>query len=195
MTACTRADSCGREHPGCGAHGRSGAPCRASALRGSSPARCRYHLGKRTADFKAERDLVEQARKITGLSQSEPVDVEQVLSEHLALAGEARQWKDTLRAMVEQLDSVGYEAKAGEQVRAAVRLYSEALDRLDKMLSNIAKLRIEERLAAVEEAREVRLRAVLIAALDRLDLQLRTPEVADAVRLAITDTEPKRLVR
>lgn len=191
---------CGVLHTKCSGHrqraGHEGEPCNAQPMRGTEPPRCRRHLGggltakQQAADY----DLQRRAARLADLAGPvRAVDVEDVLGEHLRLAGEALRWKEVLAGLVSSLSDVGYRSRSGEQIRAEVKVYGEALDRVDRVLTNIGKLRIEERLAAVEEAREARMRAVLVAALDALGLSLRKPEVAEAVRAAIVATEPRRL--
>lgn len=165
--------------------------CDGHAVRGSSPGACRMHLGRVVAEVHAKFDLEKRARRLANLAESEPVDVDGLIDEHLALAGEARQWKDILRTMVGELTSVGYQSAAGEQTKAAVRLYGESLDRCDRILTSISKLRLEERQTAVAEAQEIRLRAVLIVAVRRLGLDLNDAAVITAVQQGIAESEPK----
>lgn len=165
-------------------------------MRGTEPRRCRIHLGTSSAAYVAGRDVQDIARKLAGLAEFEPVRVEDVLTEHLALAGEARHWRDTLRDMVSQLSSVGYSSeKSGEQVRAEVRLYTEALDRLDRVLTNIGKLDIDRRMAAIGEQQSERLRAILVVALGALGLKLDDARVSEAIRLGVAQTEPRLALR
>jgi hypothetical protein len=129
------------------------------------------------------------------VTTSEPIDPDAVLSEHLRLAGEAKHWKDILAGIVSQLTDVGYEGTTGEQTRAAVREYGAALDRLDKILSSVGRLGIEERLTRVAERDAERLSLVLRSAARALGLDMSEPRVIEAIQQAIAQTEPVAVTR
>lgn len=157
--------------------------------------RCYHHLGQNPRVHMAEQALQRQARRLAQVTEYEPIDVDAVLEEHLALAGAAKQWKDILAGLVAQLTDVGYASKAGEQTRAAVKEYGAALDRCDKILTAINRLGIEARVAAVAEQQEQRLRAVLLLALRDLGHELTDVTVARAIQAAIAATEPTKTIR
>lgn len=133
----------------------NGAPCKKSAgwgtdHNGTGP--CRLHGG----NFPSVATAAERARAhselqavLAGLGQAEPV--ENPLLALQELAAEALQFRNALRAMVQRLNSLRYDGQAGEQVRGEVLLYERALDRAGKVLADIARLRIDERLAAISQ--------------------------------------------
>ncbi|MFI5684654.1 hypothetical protein [Streptomyces sp. NPDC051636] len=70
----------------------------------------------------------------------------------LKLAGQVLAWQEATASLVNSLESVRYRAANGaEQLRAEVALYERAMDRAANVLSAIARLGIEERLARVTE--------------------------------------------
>jgi hypothetical protein len=90
---------------------------------------------------------ITQAVQILGVA---PVD--DPLRALQELAGQVVAWKDALAARV-SMNALRYEsAVATEQVRGEVQLLERAMDRCNMVLATIAKLRIDERLAAIDEA-------------------------------------------
>jgi hypothetical protein len=81
------------------------------------------------------------------------------------IAEEARTWQRVMRGLVARLDEPDYvDALGVEQVKARVLLYERALDRVGLMLDRVARLNIDERLAAVEQRKaEMFLSAVDVA--------------------------------
>lgn len=82
-----------------------------------------------------------------------PPKISDPFTELLSLAAEIKAFKDMLREHVAQrrIDQLSYRGKVAEQVRGEVILYERALERLERILVNILKLGIEDRLAGVEE--------------------------------------------
>lgn len=80
------------------------------------------------------------------------------------LAGEQRAWADVAGQMVADLaGQIRYESGAGmEQLRSEVVVYERASERLGSTLAMISRLRIDERLAAIDERRA----SVVIAAVE-----------------------------
>jgi hypothetical protein len=69
------------------------------------------------------------------------------------LAGRALALEETIGKLVNDLRSVRYSTETGgEQLRAEVAVLERAMDRCGKILVDIAKLNIEERMAKVTEA-------------------------------------------
>jgi hypothetical protein len=95
-----------------------------------------------------------------------PVDaVADPLTELGKLAGEVMRWKNLLAERVAELQAIRYEdAKGGEQLRSEVALWERALDRCTTVLATMARLNIDERLAAINERQADRvLRAIDMA--------------------------------
>ncbi|MFF3151818.1 hypothetical protein [Streptomyces sp. NPDC057910] len=99
----------------------------------------------------ADARLDEQLNRLLVGTGAAPVD--NPLRALAALAGEMVALKDGLAALVRKLDvdEIRYKGGAGEQIRAEVILYERALERTGQLLVNIARLNIDDRLAAIEE--------------------------------------------
>ena len=71
------------------------------------------------------------------------------------LAGQVLVWKDATAGLVEKLgDRIRYEdGRGGEQLRSEVALYERAMDRAVTVLAAMARLRLDERLVAIEAAK------------------------------------------
>ncbi|MFE3522231.1 hypothetical protein ACFXOD_11655 [Streptomyces sp. NPDC059161] len=127
---CTRPAGWGTSHPGTG--------------------RCKLHGGS-TPNQKtsAARQRAEaEARAVLAELGVAPVD--DPLKQLLALAGQVLAWQRATAELVNRLESVRYQSDGGsEQIRAEVLLYERAMDRAVAVLTAIARLNIEERLAAV----------------------------------------------
>ncbi|MFI2078689.1 hypothetical protein [Streptomyces triculaminicus] len=138
----------------CTAHrSTDGEQCANWSLKGQTV--CRYHGGNaRHAKVAAQRRIAEaaveaQARRTLAALGADPVDNPLVaLSE---LAGEVMGFKNALAERVNELSSIRYTGDAGEQIRAEVLLYERAMDRAASVLGTIARLNIDERLAAISE--------------------------------------------
>ncbi|MEV4438508.1 hypothetical protein AB0K09_05715 [Streptomyces sp. NPDC049577] len=138
----------------CTAHrSRDGERCENWALQNMTV--CRYHGGgtarsKAAAERRQAEAAVEaQARKTLAALGAAPVDNPLVaLSE---LAGEILAFKTALAERVNELSSIRYSTDHGEQIRAEVTLYERAMDRAAAVLGTIARLNIDERLAAISE--------------------------------------------
>lgn len=155
---------------------RTGKPCGSHAIRGTTV--CRMHGGSSPqVRAVAARRLAEEDA-LAQLAQMEIVPVADPLEELALLAGEALAWKQLLRDRVSQLTSLGYEGATGEQVRAAVSLYGAALDRLERVLASIARLRIDERLAHLDERRTALMERVIRAVFADTELGLTGEQLA-----------------
>lgn len=116
---------------------------------------CYYHGGatrhakNAAAARTAQAELDEQIRNTLISLDIEPVD--NPLDELARLAGEARAFKNELARHVEALTELRYRGGGGEQIRAELTLYRDALRDLGSLLVQIARLNIDERLARVSE--------------------------------------------
>jgi len=136
-------------------------PCHGSAVTGSD--RCRMHLGTEAAPVIAEARLQEEAQRL--LYQRDAAPVTDPLSALQRLAGRAAAWEDIIGEKVNEMRSIRYSTEGGEQLRSEIVVMERAMDRLGKLLVDIAKLNIEGRLATVREATAVMLEQALAAAL------------------------------
>ena len=144
MSACPKVPGCGQEHPGCLAHNRFGAPCGWPPMKGAD--KCYKHIGRRTDVVKAEWDARQQGERIRATydlpAQADP------LNELLRISHEVIDWKNVCRFMVGNLTEI---SGAGEVIKAEIRMYENAMDRAIKVLSDLVRLGVEDRLAMVEE--------------------------------------------
>jgi P27 family predicted phage terminase small subunit len=138
---CTQAAGWGTPHPGTG--------------------RCKLHGGCAPSSVIAGMNA--QAQRL--LYQHDAPPVTDPLSALQRLAGRAAAWEDIIGEKVNELHSLRYSTEGGEQLRAEIAVMERAMDRLGKLLVDIAKLNIEGRLATVREATAQMLEQALNAAL------------------------------
>lgn len=170
--------------PICGAAPKPGGPrtwpCKRAPLLGQT--RCRQHGGiHKNTESARRRELTE--RKINAAVRKLKITpVEDPLSALKMLAGEVLAWKNEMSRHVGTLEQVRYRAgDGGEQIRGEIQLFERAMDRCASVLTAIAKLNIDERLAAISEQQAQMLAAALFAAFDEAGL-------------GITDTVQKKAV-
>lgn len=150
---------------------------------------CRYHGGtaphmEAAAD---DRRLDAQIERTVRERLGSAAPVENPLRALQALAGEAIEWKLVLREKVSDLGQWRYEDdKGGEQLRSEVVLFERAMDRCEKVLVSMARLNIDERLAAIDERIEQRQLDRLKAGLVRAMMVL-PPETVAAFKAALAD--------
>jgi hypothetical protein len=129
------------------------------------------HLGQKAGPVIAEAKLQEQAAKL--LYQRDAKPVTDPLSALQLLAGQAAAWMDIIGDKVNDLRSLRYEAEgAGEQLRAEIPVMERAMDRLGRLLVDIAKLNIEGRLAGIRQQTADMLERALDAALEKAEVGL-----------------------
>jgi hypothetical protein len=137
--------------------------CPLLAKEGTDPARCMNHAGppttvkgQLTTARAIEGQVIERMEEILAAGGDRllnPAKIEDPFTELLNLAAEIKAFKDMLREHVSmrRIDQMTYRGKVAEQIRGEVVLYERALERLERILVNILKLGIEDRLAGVEE--------------------------------------------
>jgi len=104
------------------------------------------------------------------------------------LAGEILATKDIFRDRVAQLQEEAWrysDDKGGEQLRAELALYERALDRSNRVLADIARMKIDERLAAITEQQAQTLTTVITAVLRRLNLGDQAAKVRELVAVEL----------
>lgn len=146
---------------------------------------CRFHGGASPhVQRKArERRLENQVRNLFNRMEITPVD--DPLTELSHLAGQVVAWKDHLAAMVDNLKSqYRYETEFNEAIRGEVALFERALDRCAQVLGLIAKLNIDERLAAITERQAKMLEDGLFAAFDAAGLGINDADQKEQVARA-----------
>jgi hypothetical protein len=139
-------------------------PCHGSPVTGSD--RCRMHLGDKAQSVIAEERLQQQAEKL--LYQRDATPVTDPLSALQKLAGRAAAWEDIIGEKVNEMRSIRYSTEeGGEQLRAEIAVMERAMDRLGRLLVDIAKLNIEERLAGIKRRTADMLELALTQALQK----------------------------
>jgi hypothetical protein len=154
--------------------------CRQFAVADTVPLRCKNHganMGSRTYMEAARRGVeaaaTDRLAEVMASSREylvHPPAVGDPLAELLTLAAEIGALKEVLRAKVIPLldeDKLRYvHSKAGEQLRQEIILYERALERFARILIDISKLNIQDRLAGVQEQTAAMLERALDAALE-----------------------------
>ncbi|WP_156056304.1 hypothetical protein [Streptosporangium roseum] len=165
-----------------------GQPCEAYAMSGAAV--CHAHGGRapQTRRRAAERLAEQKAR--TALSQYSPdaVIIDNPIAELLEAAGEFKALKNFLADRVAEMRADDWrraDAEGSENLRA----YERALDRTARVLVELAKLKLEERLVRLTEQQGAMLAVAIQKILDALDLtaeqRARVPEIVPGVLLAI----------
>lgn len=149
-------------------------PCRNWPRRGAKV--CHAHGGNapqvkaKAAERVAEEKLDRAVRR--ELARLDVAPVANPLTVLAELAGQAVAFKDALAERVNRLnDDIRYEdVRGAEQLRSEVALWERALDRCERILSAIARLKIDDRLVKVEEAQIEMVLAALDAGLIAVDV-------------------------
>ena len=164
--------------PKCGGTNRQGEPCGNSAGKGTDhygSGNCKSHCGS-TATGRAAA-LNERAERL--LYKHDAAPVTNPLEALQALAGRALALEEVIGEKVNELRSLRYETEGGgEQIRGELQVLERAMDRCGRMLTDIAKLGIEDRLAGVREKTALMLEDALAAALQKSGAGLEQQEVA-----------------
>lgn len=154
----------------CNAVRRDGQLCRNGAGKGTAhkgTGRCELHAGNTpSANRSAARQIVEAGARaiVDRLGRSGPSDVGNV-ERLLVLARECDEWLDATRELVRDLqgDFTAETLMQGEMIRAAVVLYTDAIERVQKLRSDLVRLNLEERAQRLDEAQS----RLVWAAVDR----------------------------
>lgn len=169
--------------------------CTLFAVTGTDPPACKNHganRGSNTARAAAGRvvegramDRLAEIMADHGEKLLNPEPIGNSLQAHLDLAAEAWALKEILRNVIAYLfsqDRIRYaHQKVGEQLRAELLLYERAVERLDRILTNINRAKIEARLAAISEARLQHEERAFATALQAANIPVERQEAARAV--------------
>lgn len=116
--------------------------------------RCKFHGGNTKTQRAGARKVQADQEVRAMLAQLDVQPVDDPLTALSLAAGQIVAWQQAVAATVNRLgeDGIRYEGAAGaEQLRAEVGMYERAMDRVEKVLSGIARLDIDARLARIEE--------------------------------------------
>lgn len=194
-------DGCGELHGACAAHNRRGGPCMAQPMLGTDPPRCRNHLGRPPELVKAQYLAQRQAAVMFADAQAQalrngidPGSLD-VVGELMKLADEAVRWKAVCGRLVAQLEQVRYRGGAGEQIRGEIQLYTSALERAAKILTDIARLGIEDRYLSrqrlISEQQADWTVRVIDAALEEFGVDIESPDVAARLEKLLRTVAPE----
>jgi hypothetical protein len=150
-----------RDPTKCRARRSDGKPCGRFSTRGADVCRSHGAGAPQVRAAAAERVLDGKVRET--LARLGVGEVSDPLTTLARLAAEVLAWKDATAALVNELRELRYEdSKGGEQLRSEVLLWERALDRATQVLVAMARLRLDERLVAVNE----QVAAMIVRAVD-----------------------------
>lgn len=165
--------------PKCGGTNRQGGPCKnAAGYKTDHPGagNCTFHGGStRTGRISA---LNEQAERLLHRMDAPPCS--DPLEALQRLAGRALALEEVIGKLVNDLTEIRYESGGdsefgkgggGEQLRAEVGVLERAMDRCGRLLVDIARLNIDERLARVTERQAEMMQAALTATLGEMGFE------------------------
>jgi hypothetical protein len=137
------------------------------------PRSARHHRGYQRVEQQARRAL----EGITDFEAvTDPVERLQLL------AGRAERFMEVIGAKVEELNAIRYSSEAGEQLRAEIGIYERAMVAAGRLLTDLAKLGLNERAVRVSERMASLLNGVILGVLADAGL---SEELRAAVRPAI----------
>lgn len=145
-----------------------GNPCGNYAVNGATV--CAAHGGRAPqVKAKARENLAEERlERLLYRYQAEPCA--SPLEALQRLAGRALALEQAIGEKVNELTAIRYENDHGEQLRAEVAVLERAMDRAGRLLVDIAKLNIEERMARVTEVQIQQVTTAMTAALTEMGL-------------------------
>lgn len=187
-------EKCGQVHPGCTAHTKTtGNPCLHTRIHPGATV-CFRHGGNSPQALRAAQER-ENRRIVTELYEADPqaaiaaygaeaiIDPLDLLSKLLA---SAVHHMDAMGQRVNALDEIRYESKAGgEQIRAEVKLFTQAMDRAAKLADMVIRSGFEDRRLKLDEQTAQLFVTAMQRVLARLNL---TPEQTLLVGTVVPET-------
>lgn len=138
--------------------------CKRWPTRGATVCRTHGAAAPQVRAAAAERVLDTRIRDTLARLGEQPV--RDPLTALAKLAGEVLAFKDAVGGLVNRLEEIRYQdAKGGEQLRAEVVVFERAMDRAVTVLAAMARLKLDERLAAITEAQAEQFYRALMAGL------------------------------
>jgi hypothetical protein len=165
----------------CGARNRQGGTCRRRPMRGQK--RCDMHGAKAPQALVAARRRAIEAEAAQAAARHEVNADINPLRALQQLAAEVLVFKNYLRSQVAQMEELIADNRltGTDDVRALVTLYERALDRSSRILVDIARLNIDERLMKISRAHGDHIAWVIEAVLTEYQLAF----TSDAVRMSV----------
>ncbi len=135
---------------------------------------CQTHGGS-TARSRARTAAYKAAREMSTLTNdAPPIGVPAV--ELLAIAARAKRLMEVLEVQASQLRDVRYASGKGEQTRGELLAYERAIDRVARILTDIMRLGLDERMVRVNEKQADVMVGVVHAVMRHMGLREGTPE-------------------
>lgn len=159
-----------------GARKHNRGPCRRPAGWGTGHAgvgKCKLHGGSTPNHEKAgQQQLLElEARTAFGRLSDHSNPVTDPLSALSALAGHVTAWMEFLAGRISALEQLAWEGEfTGEQIKGEIVLFERSMDRCSHVLTAMARLNIDQRLAKVSERQVEIVTAAITASLAELGL-------------------------
>lgn len=135
---------------------------------------CKLHLGSTRNHRVAARKMLAERGAATSLAEQGYEPIGHPVDELLDLAAKVKALMGHWAAKVAELQGVEGEGiryrseHEQEQLRSEVALYERSIDRLGRLLTDLAKLGLEERRTRLEEADRERVVAILVEGFDGL---------------------------
>lgn len=155
------------ERSTCGVVRKGRPPCKQVAGYGTDhlgAGPCKFHGGAFPGPSKKAHAELADRNARTWLGQNVTIQpVDNPLAAFRDLAGKALAWLEAADGLMARIreDDVRYTGRAGEQLRAEVAVYERAMATASNVLSQYARLRIDERLVAItEEQKRMVIRAL-----------------------------------
>ena len=163
----------------CAGHNRRGLPCQKPPVPGATV--CGLHGGKAPQVKAAAQRRVAEKAAAALLHDLDAAPVTDPVAALQRLAGVVSSAVDVMGSRVNELTSIRYtDAKQAEQLRSEVAIWERLLAQCSRLLVDMVRLGIEDRLAAVEESRLDLLEKAMRAILADPDLHLDAVQQAAA---------------
>lgn len=159
--------------PRCAGTARAtGAPCGLSAVPGMTV--CRHHGGANPRVLPGVK-ATEALRTFEGLRDA-AAPVTDPVGDLLLVAGRAKVLMEFLAFKASELETLRFATNTGEHVRAELSAYERSLDRCARILSDIVKLDLWDRMVRANEAQAQAIIEALAAGMTAAGIAEGTPE-------------------
>jgi hypothetical protein len=172
----------GRQARKCSARKTTGEPCRAWAIVGGEVCVAHGGAAPQVKAKAARRAAEEKAQAIlAGIKDFEPVT--DPIGELERLAGRAVRWLEVLEGIVADLNRIRYTTES-EQIDGRIIVFERAMTTAGKLLTDLARLNLDERAVRLQEAQVALLAGALAEALAEAGL---APEQRQAITVRVAE--------